>query len=943
MTDDDSSREELRRLNERLAHLEEVLRTQTERLYRIENQLGIDFHYRPVSPPPPPPRPRFSPPPPPPPFVEEAAPANEEERAGADFGESAPPPRPYESPYAGREGAVPPAEPRAPRKRRDIESLVGGSLFNWAGIIAVAFTAAFFLKLAIDYNWIGPLARVGTGALVGLGIVGLAEFLRRRGLRQYAYVLTGGGILILYLSVYAARAFYGLVGQPTAFLLMCAVTAAAVTLSVRHDALSIAILGLVGGFATPVLLSTGQDNQVALFTYVALLDAGVLAVAYFKQWRLLNFLAFFATSAMTVGWMDRFYADEKLWPTFFFTTLLFLLFAALAPVHNVLRRHRARWYDVLLIIAAATFYFTLNYSLLDGAGYGRALGLFTFSLSAFYAALFLLTWARHREDRLLRYGYVGAAVTFLTTAAAVQLEQHWVTVAWATEALMLLWVGLRAKEPAARHAAIPVFGVAVAHWLIWDVSGSAFVAGAAREFVPLLNRRAYSCAVLVVALGLAAWLYRRAGEEVAEEERLTVGTFYLLAAVALNLTLLTLDLNDYFYRRLSQAPEDDLVLRRAVESARQFAVAALWTLYGTAALVLGLLRGMRLLRYGALLLLGAAVVRVAMFGIESYAAPWQAPLVNQTFVAYLLLAAALAVCARFYARAAYTPAEEREVAWVVLTFLANLLVLGALSTEAAGYYDRQAALLGDAASAPDQLYQLDNAKWFALTLVWCVYAAAIFWHGWRRGARGGAWRVGALALLVVAAVKTFALDLSYYAASWHAPVVNQTFGSFALIVAALGLVIYLYGRAGEEVSEQERGAVPALVVGANVLAIVALSAEASGHYQAAMRQTGLAESALRDLRLSRGLSLSVVWAVYGGALLAYGHLRGRRLQRLMGLALLGLTTLKVFFLDLSGLDRVYRIISFGVLGLVLLAVSYLYQKSQRAAADAEEAEAAGPS
>jgi len=165
--------------------------------------------------------------------VENTAPANDESRAGAVSEE----------------------------KRRDLESVIGGSWFNWIGIIAVTFGIAFFLKFAFDKQWIGPSARVTLSALVGLVLLYLGERLRARGLKSYAYVLSGGGVLILYLSDYAAFNFYHLIGQTTAFLLMAVVTTTAVLLSVRLNALPVAILGLIGGFLTPLLLSTGVDNR----------------------------------------------------------------------------------------------------------------------------------------------------------------------------------------------------------------------------------------------------------------------------------------------------------------------------------------------------------------------------------------------------------------------------------------------------------------------------------------------------------------------------------------------------------------------------------------------------------------------------------------------------------------------------------------------------------
>ncbi|MDT5158619.1 MAG: hypothetical protein QOH51_2976 [Acidobacteriota bacterium] len=700
-------------------------------------------------------------------------------------------------------------------KRRDLESVIGGSWFSWAGIIAVTFGVAFALKYAFDNEWVGPTARVTLGALAGLALLGTAERLRRRGMRPYAYVLSGGGLLILYLSIYAAYDFYQLLTQPLAFLLMSLVTTGAVLLAVRLNALAIAVLGLVGGFLTPLLISTGQDNQVGLFTYIALLDAGVLAVAYFKRWRSLDFLSFAGTVLMTLGWADKFYNRDKLWTTLLFVTLFFVLYSLLAIFHNVLPRRRSRWFDVALLASNASLYFGFCYFNLADAGYERTTpASLALMVSAFFTGLFYLAWQRSREDRLLAYAYVGAAVTFFTAALAIQLELQWVTIAWAVEGLMLTWTGLRAGEAAPRRAALAVFGVAVLHWLAFDMQEFAYAPGGG--FVPLFNSRALSCAVLVGALAASAWLYRRwrveVGDDVrdvlGEEERGAVAALYTLAANALAVTLLSMDLSDYFGRQkaLAQGLEAE-----RMESARQFSLSALWSIYGATLIAYGVRRNFRAVRYAG------------------------------------------------------------------------------------------------------------------------------------------------VALLAGATAKVLALDLRYYDATWHVPVFNHTFMAFALLVAAYALAVRLYARDGR-VGPEERSVVPVLVVIANLLALVALSAEAAGYFESkgllelgarapvfsdvfiSSNGTPVAVTRLRDLELAKQLSLSVVWVLYGGGLLLVGRMRRARLLRLMALALLGVATLKVFFLDLSSLDRAYRIVSFISLGAILLAVSYLYQKSQQRAA-AEELEA----
>jgi uncharacterized membrane protein len=682
------------------------------------------------------------------------------------------------------------AKTNVPAARRDLEQLIGGSLFNWLGIIAVSLTVGFFLKYAFDNDWIGQRGQVLLGAVAGGGILFAAEALRARGYRSYAYVLSGGGILILYLTVYAARVFYELVGVIPAFLLMIGVTTIAVLLAARYHAYAIAVLGLIGGFMTPALLSTGVDNQIGLFGYVALLNSGVLALAYFKRWRSLNHMAFYATALTFAGWALTYYEDRKLWPTLFFLTLFFLMFSALGLVYNVVKQRPARWFDISLIVTNATLFFAASYALLEPAHHSL-LGSYALVWSAFYVLLFYFTYQRHRADKLLALSYTGAAVTFFTIAAAIQLDQHWVTIAWAMEALMLTWIGLRSDTDAPRYVALPVFGFAMLHWFTADMFEFGYRAGGA--FVPLLNRRTVSAAALVAALGGAVWLYRREGARVEREEREMIGAILILAANVLALTLLTVDANDFFNARRAFLGE-----------------------------------------------------YLASFNIDD--------------------------------REAYLPIE--------------------------------------------------NARQFTLTVLWTFYALSALVVGTRR--RVPALRYAALAWLVVTGAKIIAFDAGFYNAAWHLPLVNQTFAAFVAYIAALWYGERLYARSDKIDGSERRAVLNAITVAANLYAITALSLEATGHFEKLIRAGALAETNTRDLRLAQGLSLSLVWTLYGGAMLLYGHRRANRLLRIMGLLLLTATALKVFFLDLAVLEKFYRIVSFLVLGAILLAVSFLYQQKQRA-------------
>ncbi|MBL9214718.1 MAG: DUF2339 domain-containing protein [Opitutaceae bacterium] len=208
--------------------------------------------------------------------------------------------------------AVPPPPPAAPRPRINWEQFMGAKLFAWLGGVALLFGVAYFVQYAFEHNWIPPEVRVALGFVFGAGLIVGGVALTRRGYTAPAQTLVATGIVSLYVVTFACgRHVYGFLGPGAMFLLMSLITAAAFTLAVRLEAQVVAILGLLGGFLTPVLVSTGHDNPAGLFGYLALLDTGLVAVALHRRWFHLVPLGAGGTVLMMIGWAAKFYAPEK--------------------------------------------------------------------------------------------------------------------------------------------------------------------------------------------------------------------------------------------------------------------------------------------------------------------------------------------------------------------------------------------------------------------------------------------------------------------------------------------------------------------------------------------------------------------------------------------------------------------------------------------------------
>ena len=226
---------------------------------------------------------------------------------------------------------VPPVPPPAPRRSFDWESLVGVKLFSWIAGILLALAALQFLRYTIDHGWVTPPIRMTLGLLLGAGLLAACEGRRARRYATTANALSAAGIVILFSTLFAAHTLWHLVGPAPTFALMVLVTVVAVVLAIRHDSLFIALLGLIGGFATPALLSTGQDHPLGLFGYLLLLNAGLAWLALRKRWAVLSVLSLAFTTVYQWGWVGKFLNASKL-PLALGIFLVFPLLAFLAPL-----------------------------------------------------------------------------------------------------------------------------------------------------------------------------------------------------------------------------------------------------------------------------------------------------------------------------------------------------------------------------------------------------------------------------------------------------------------------------------------------------------------------------------------------------------------------------------------------------------------------------------
>ncbi len=336
------------------------------------------------------------------------------------------------------------------------------------GVLILVMGIGFFLKYSIDREYIGPLGRVGLSILAGVGLLAFGIQLLGKKFHAFGLGMIGAGIATLYFAVFAAFSFYHLIDTVAAFALMTLITVCAAALAVRFHSMLVAILGILGGYGTPIMLATGVVNFPGLFSYELLLGCGVLGISYYKKWHLLNYLSFVGTYILFFGAM-RDYREEYFWQVMPFLTAFFVLFSTMVFIFNLVSRSKSTLLDSLALLVNAGIYFAVSYSLIsDSFGY-RWVAVVSLGLAAFYVAHVWYCLVFRVLDRELLFCFVGLAAFFLAVTIPLALSPEWITVSWAIQALVMLWVAGKLKSEFLRHAAYLLYLIVIARFGVIDL------------------------------------------------------------------------------------------------------------------------------------------------------------------------------------------------------------------------------------------------------------------------------------------------------------------------------------------------------------------------------------------------------------------------------------------------------------------------------------------
>lgn len=350
--------------------------------------------------------------------------------------------------------------PRLQQPRDSLEMKLGTKWLNWVGIVMLLVGVGFFFKYAYDNAWIGPKGRLAIGTLFGIASIALGERFRRRHWDILFKILTGGGLAAFYLCVFFSFQVYHLSDQASSMALAILVTALAVVMAVAHDAVSIAILALIGGFLSPVLLSTGTNHPYALFTYIAILDLVAMGAAYFRRWRALDMLCFIGTAVIYRGWHGKFYAPDQMLPALIYISLFYLMFLLIPTLHSLVRRLVETSEGLAMIVLNAAFSFFCYYNVLF-RDYRYALGFVVLGQALLVFLLFQIWSKRVGKDNHTCASLLIITLGLVTIAVPIQLKLYGIPIAWGMEGAVLVFLGIRFRQIICRVTGIAALVLAV--------------------------------------------------------------------------------------------------------------------------------------------------------------------------------------------------------------------------------------------------------------------------------------------------------------------------------------------------------------------------------------------------------------------------------------------------------------------------------------------------
>ena len=625
----------------------------------------------------------------------------------------------------------------------DLEKFIGENLVNKIGIAVLVLGIAFFVKYAIDQNWISEPGRVSIGIACGMILIGIAHYLRNN-YRSFSSVLAGGGIAVFYFTIAFAYHQYQLFSQTAAFVIMIGITVFAVALSLLYNKIELSVIALIGGFLAPFLVSTGSGNYVTLFSYLLLLSTGILVISFFKKWPLLLVLSFIFSWLIFDGWLIKDYAWGGAALPFrnamLFATAFYLLFLITSIINNLRTQRPFKAFDFSLLLTLTFSYYAQGMYILGEWNSGEYQGLFTMLLGFINLCLAWYLFKTKRGEKNLLYLLIGLTLTFVSLVAPVQLKGHSITLFWSAEAVLLYWLHQRSKIKIFKFSSLLIlFCMALSLLLDWSLANDR-----AGSYLPLIFTNLQGIVTNIVAIGSLLCYAMLLGKN--DESDIYFGGFKstsakkVFAAASLVLVYISLIFGvNLFFRQ-----EQNFILPNTYHQLITY-------LLGAAALLIVTNRGYASARKFFLLITGACLA--FYFGSTRFSNELIAGTLTSEYATAQALVHWASVACLLYLIYSVATLLRRNGSPVnkMLVWPLCLATLALFSMEC-----RLAYLSLFATPDTIGVYNLNYAK-AGLTITWALFSFCIIWLGLKF--KNKTLRIIALSIFSVALLKLFLFDI----------------------------------------------------------------------------------------------------------------------------------------------------------------------------------------
>lgn len=461
---------------------------------------------------------------------------------------------------------------------------VSGRILGRIGIAAVIIGMAFFLKYAFDNNWVSPSGRVIIGILIGIGVMSLGQFFRKKYL-QYSDLLMGGGLAILYLSIFSSYALYNIVDPMLAFMGMIVVTIIGVAISIINATKTLSSIAFIGGYLTPTLIGVNFLGEFIVFSYLTILNAGTLGILLYKKWTNLIIIGFIGSWIIFTGWYLGNYNQEMLFPTLIFIIIQFLIFTASSMFRIIVEKIKATEIDYFIISSTALSFAVICYQLLMPE-FERYVSLGSVLVAGFYIIIALIAYKENQSDRTINIFLPGLAVSFLTIAVPIEFDGPWVSAWWFVEALVLY---VLASTSSSRG--FQIMGVAVYFLGLFDMFYYIGTYVRPANYVVFFNGQFIMMMFSVFTAYCIAFVYYKYGSISDEIQKRGIAVFVVMANV---LTLYALTSQVIVYYELQQLAG---ATNTQIQNWSNTTVSLLWALYAGILTVIGFAKKIPFLRY----------------------------------------------------------------------------------------------------------------------------------------------------------------------------------------------------------------------------------------------------------------------------------------------------------------------------------------------------------